>query len=515
MKNKLAGNVGLKVMSVLLGFGAWLAVTNISNPEVTRTKTVPLTVLNAQILTDAGKTYEIENGDSVTVSYTVRTGSASRISADDFRATVDLANLYSLTGSVPVTVEVLDHKDLISGTPTARPGIIRVTMEDIQNKSFDLTTRTVGNPADGYAVGSLSLNPDHIMVSGPVSLVGRISSVGVEVDVTDASEDFSGTTGVVFYDANGNKFEISDDRITCRPEQVDFSVDMLRGKTLPLSFETSGEAASGYRFTGAECSVKSVAVVGEKSTLDSLNELVIPASALNVSNATENRDVVLDLNQYLPSGVSVNGTSTVTVTLKVEALNTKAFQLSLNSGITETGQQDQYVYRLDPELISVELSGLPEDLDKITAAQLLAQIDFTGMQPGVHEGKLSLTAPTGTTIATVTPFTVIVRDESGGPGETVPETPAAETSAEESGASAASAGHNSETGEQSGGNGAAAESAGSSGPSGGTEESSGAAEESSGRSGAAGSSRQRESASSETSATARTAERVPSESTSH
>lgn len=419
MKKILTGNFGLKVMSVILGFGAWLAVTNISNPEVTRTKTVPLTILNEQILTDAGKTYEIQSGDTVTVSYTVRTSSAGKISADDFRATVDLANLYSLTGSVPVTVEVVNNKDLISGTPVARPSIVRVTMEDIQNKSFDLSTRTVGSPSDGYAVGSLSLKPDSIMVSGPVSQVGRINSVGVEVNVTGATEDLSGTTGVVFYDSNGNKFEIEDERLTCSPAEVQYTVDMLRGKTLPLSFETSGEAAPGYRFTGVECSVKSVAVVGEQTTLDELDELVIPASALNIDNATESRDVVLDLNEYLPDGVTVNGTSTVTVTLKVEALHTKAFQLSLSSGITSIGAKSEYVYTLNPEIISVELSGLPEDLEKVQASELIAEIDFSGMGPGEYEGKLSLTAPSGTSVATVTPFTVTVREESGGPGETV------------------------------------------------------------------------------------------------
>ena len=184
MKGKLTNNLALKLVSVVVAFLIWATVVNISNPEVIRSKTVPVTILNGKLLTNAGKTYTVVGGDSVTVSYKVRTRDAYRISEDNFRATADMAALYTVTGSVPVEVEVTGNRELIIGTPTVRPASLQVSTEDLQNKSFSLATRVLGTPAEGFSVGSMTVDPQTVMVSGPVSIVGRISSVGVEVDVT-------------------------------------------------------------------------------------------------------------------------------------------------------------------------------------------------------------------------------------------------------------------------------------------------------------------------------------------
>ena len=90
MKGKLTNNLALKLVSVVVAFLIWATVVNISNPEVIRSKTVPVTILNGKLLTNAGKTYTVVGGDSVTVSYKVRTRDAYRISEDNFRATADM-----------------------------------------------------------------------------------------------------------------------------------------------------------------------------------------------------------------------------------------------------------------------------------------------------------------------------------------------------------------------------------------------------------------------------------------
>ena len=420
MKEKLVSNLGLKLISVAIAFVIWLVVVNYSNPETTKTRTIPLEVRNEHVLVNAGKAYTIASGDSVVISYQVRTTDASRFTADSFRAYIDLADLYSVTGSVPVTVEVLSNQNLIIGTPTAKPSIVRVLMEDVQNKSFSLTTRTTGTQAEGYSVGSVTAKTDSVMVSGPVSLVGRVSSVGVIADVSGATEDIEGSAKVSLFDANGNEITIDDDRLLVIPSTVGYYVDMLRGKSLPLSFEVSGQTAPGFRFTGAECSVKSVAVIGEHALIESLDSLLVPGTVLDLQDASADRNVTVDLQACLPPGVTINGNATAVVTLKVEPLNRRAFQLSLNSGIEVTGRGEGLVYRLNPEIISVEVSALQETLDRLTYEDLEAAIDFGGLEPGTYTGTLDLTTPPDSSIASVTPFSVIVSEEGAGPGGVIP-----------------------------------------------------------------------------------------------
>ena len=75
----------------------WLAVTNISNPDVTATKEVTFGGAERRRAFHKRKTYElIDNRTTVTVAYKVRTLDAGSISASDFRAYIDLADMYEL-----------------------------------------------------------------------------------------------------------------------------------------------------------------------------------------------------------------------------------------------------------------------------------------------------------------------------------------------------------------------------------------------------------------------------------
>ena len=91
MKEKLINNLGLKILSCFLAFFMWLIVVNVSNPEVTGSKEVPLEIVNEQVLTKAGRTYELGGKDTVTVYFDVRIKDAYKIRSSDFRAYVDLA----------------------------------------------------------------------------------------------------------------------------------------------------------------------------------------------------------------------------------------------------------------------------------------------------------------------------------------------------------------------------------------------------------------------------------------
>ena len=102
----------------------------------------------------------------MTVAYKVRTLDAGSISASDFRAYIDLADMYEPTGAVPVKVDVKNSKvDAV----TAKPMVIRVTTEDVQQKKFELTAYTEGETESGYREGTVNIVPTSIYVSGPES----------------------------------------------------------------------------------------------------------------------------------------------------------------------------------------------------------------------------------------------------------------------------------------------------------------------------------------------------------
>lgn len=405
-------NLRLKILSVFLAFLIWLTVVNLSNPEVEGKREVPLEIENEQVLTDAGRTYEISGKNTVTVYFDVRTRDEYKIRSSDFRAYVDLAELYDVTGSVQVKVEVLNNKELIS-VAEAKPGVVRVLTEDLQTKIFDLTVETSGKAADGYAVNGISLTPSSITVQGPVSKVGLISYAGIEIDLAEATEDVSGTTQPVFYDANGNALVISD-RIEVNTAEVQYLVGVNKVKELPLDFEVTGTVAPGYRYTGVECATRTISVTGLKSNLASLTKVTVPASELNINGATADKLVTVDIRNFLPEGVELAGSVSpeIQILLKVEKLVSMEVGIS-SRDIELVNAAEEYNYRFLPARINVTVQGLEEDLAVLDGADLNAYVDLSGLTAGPHEGSLQFAESDVFTILSVEPFQIDVVNRVG------------------------------------------------------------------------------------------------------
>ncbi len=388
MKEKLTNNLTLKVLSVFLAFFIWLAVVNISNPDIEGTKEVPLEVENESVLKASGKTYELLNDkNTVTVEYKVRTLDSGSVSASDFRAYIDLADMWEPTGSVPVKVESKNSriKDV-----TARPGVIRVQTEDIQRKPFDISVKYEGTEEDGYQHGAVTISPSYVYVSGPVSLVGQISNVGIVINIDGANSDLSGSAQVECFDANGNQITNLDDRVTLSRSDIDYTLPILKTKNLSLVMEPEGRVADGYKYTGIETGVNSVSVVGLKSTLADISSITIPKSELNIDGATEDKTVTLDLTKYLPEGVQLadKASSELTIVIKVEQLETRTFQVPVED-IRQVGASSHLLYEYDRNTVNVQIEGLAEDLDQLSEDSLGAEMDVSNMTVGVHAGTIT------------------------------------------------------------------------------------------------------------------------------
>lgn len=425
-------NLVLKISSLAVAFLVWIIVVNVSNPIVTRNISVPLNVVNANIITDAGKTYSLMGANSVTVSYEVRSRDQSRISASDFNASIDLGDMYDITGAVPIAVEVVNNKDLIIGAVASKPSIVRVSIEDLQRKEFTLTTKITGTPSDGFSVGEVKLDKTNVVVTGPVSVIGQISQIGVEIDVSGLDSDESGRAELKYFDANGNAFVISDNRVSKSFDNVGYSLVMLNGRTLALNFDVGGTAAQGYKFTGAESTTKSIQVRGQPEVLEGLDSITVPASALSVEGATGDVNITVDIKNFLPANVTAVGDTKVNVTLKVEALDKKSLTLTVND-LNIVGAKPGVATNIVPEKITVVVSGLSANLESVTNADLKATLDVSEMNAGSNTGSLKFEPATGLSVDSYTPFEVIIGNHTSEKNET---TTAAEQSSTETAASA-------------------------------------------------------------------------------
>jgi YbbR domain-containing protein len=114
--------------------------------------------------------------------------------------------------------------------------------------------------------------------------------------------------------------------------------------------------------------------------------ITIPEEVLDVSGAKEDISTTVDITEYLPDGVELVDTSDTTVTVKVriEAYESRTLYLS-ESDIAVKGLGRSYELSYALTSIPVTISGLQQDLSRLTAASLNASIDVTGLSEGTHQ----------------------------------------------------------------------------------------------------------------------------------
>ncbi|MBQ2250347.1 MAG: hypothetical protein II327_01780, partial [Lachnospiraceae bacterium] len=302
MKEKQNKRRGLKLISLLGAFLVWLWVVNVADPVMTDTVEIPVEIVNGNILTDNGLTYEIVGKKTTTVSYEVHSTNAYRIHASDFRAYIDLAELWSVTGAVPVKVEVLSNAGYLVSSPVSKTTAIKIETEPLQTKRFELNTILKGSLENGYQVGEIKLSPDHIYLQGPESQIGQISSAGIEFSIDGVDSEVAGVAVPRFYDANGKQIDLSK-RIEKNADSVDYTMEVLKVKHVPIYFEVSGEVTDGYRHTGIKCDVDTISVAGLDSDVASFDALTIPGDILKLDDASTDVVKTVDLSKLLPSGI--------------------------------------------------------------------------------------------------------------------------------------------------------------------------------------------------------------------
>ena len=312
-KNKL-----LKVASLLIALGIWLMVVNISDPEIKSSVSSNIDIDYGESLTNLDKYYSLDSY-TAKVTFKVRTNQRTRVSASDFRVYVDMRD-YSITGALPVYVTIDDRiKDLVSDV-TVAPLVVHATTEDMLEKTFDIEPNIVGTPMEGFAAGTASYTPSHVTVYGPNSEIGKISRIGFNVNIEGASSNVWGTAEFIYYDANDN--EITPDSRIVIKNSVSYDVPIYEKKNLTLMAQTTGDPAEGYELGSVNIEPDFVEVYGDKSVLDALTVITLPASLLDISGASSDISASISIRDYLPEGIYTDSVGNIALVARINKIAT-------------------------------------------------------------------------------------------------------------------------------------------------------------------------------------------------
>ena len=184
-----------------------------------------------------------------------------------------------------------------------------------------------------------------------------------------------------------------------------------------LSFDTLCRVGH-FNATGKFDPSTLVAVVGPDELVSAIESIRIPASALDLEGASGDKLISVDVEDYLPDKdrMSIPWNSQVNVTLLVRQLSQRVIEVPTN-GLSGRGSRDQNYYEYSLDSIEVTVEGLSEDLELLNVADIVLEMDVSGMGVGNYSGNLTFKGLRDNfSVVGYSDFQVMVRSKETGPG---------------------------------------------------------------------------------------------------
>lgn len=394
----------MKIISLMLAIVFWLVVITMEDPEQTKTLEIPVTKINEELIRENDKTYEVIEGNTVTITVRARQSILKDLTAKDFEATADFADL-SFTGAVPIEVTVLRNANQVTIEKGANT-MMRVSIEDLSSVDKMVATKAEGTVITGKALGSISVEPNIIRVEGAKTTIDRISSVYAVVNVSGISDDCSFVVEPVLYDSNGN--EIDSTEITFSEDSLKVNVTLLDTKTVPVKWNIDVSPADGYGIESSDYSPSEVEIAGSREFLDSIDAITLDDYVAD--GISENVEAEEDLESIVKEmgGALVHPETDKTAKLAVKVSEYGRLGASVNFDSVELiGKSNQYTYSIiGDSSIAYTLYGMDVALETLDRSKLKFSLDVTGLEPGTHTVNLQMDTSQKVSLASEVPVKI-------------------------------------------------------------------------------------------------------------
>ncbi len=373
----LGKNFRTFILALVLAIGVWAAAVNAADPnqELTYPAPIPIEIVGQ----DTGLL--ITNSYSRQIELTLRAPRSIWAqltnNQDSVHAILDLSGLeageYSLEPQIQVNIQ---PTRIISYSPSS----VIIVLDELISRSFPIQLTLTGEPSIGYQAGAPRLAANEVIVSGPKSLVDRVSAVQTSFSLTEARENIDESLPLEVVDEFNQV--VRGVNLSIEKIQLQIPVSQQGGyRDMAVKVVVTGQVANLYRLTNISVFPPVVTVYSPDSQL--INELpgVLETEALDINNISEDSSSRLKL--ILPEGVSIIGDQSVLAQISVEAI----------LGSLTISDKPLEITNLDPAL-AAELSSLTVDvivsgplpiLGTLSSKDLRVLIDAEGLKVGSYQ----------------------------------------------------------------------------------------------------------------------------------
>lgn len=396
-KYKLTVNLGLKIAAFIFSAFLWLIVVNVDNPVESRTFTdIPVTIVNDDIITSGGEVYQVVGQQTVSVVVYATREVRQQLSAEDIVATADIREMNSSLVPIEVTIPEFEGE---YESAEAVPRNLQIQIEKSGSRVLALTADDTGIVRNGYMIGSMTVHPTNITITGPESVLEQIDRAVASVNVDGMSKSEEREATLYLYDSNGNVVNQNQLENNLGEDGLTVSVEILEMKSVPVVFDVTGTPAEGYQYTGCTSEPETLQICGASEDIQKIEEIDVPASVIDISGASGPVEQTVDITSYLPDGIRLvdENTGSVKVTAMIEAEGTRTIDFLVRSiRINNLADNLQVSYPADTE-IRLRFSGDQEQLDVLDISNAVSVDLEQYTSPGTYDVPVNVNLPDGIT----------------------------------------------------------------------------------------------------------------------
>lgn len=387
MKNKLVS----ALLSIVIAFGLWLyVITEVSPNSETTVDDIPLIAQGETILNERG--LMITGWSSTTVDLTLsgNRSDLNEVNRSNITLKVDLSQI-SEPGVHKIDYTVSYPGNIASNAFTRErqyPESITITVEKRATKNIQVVPVYKGELEKGYVArrGDIVMDSKTITVTGPESVVANIHQAVIAIDLTDQTESISQDFRYTLCDAEGNP--VDSELITVNVEEVhvDLTIHRIKQVALSVTIVNGGGATDAYVI--CEIDPPTIQISGSDAALEQVGDVLV-LGQIDLADYETDAQITFEIPPVI--GVTnESGKVEATVDLRFEGLSTKEITIE---EFTTVNVPEGFEAQVITEQLTLVVRGPSDIVSKLTAKDITATVDFTGMGEGVSTYQVAITLP--------------------------------------------------------------------------------------------------------------------------
>lgn len=403
MKSKILS----ALVSVAIALGLWMYVITVVSPGSTGTiHNIPVVFTGETVLNERGLIITSNTNVDVDLTLYGNRSDLRQVDSSNITLTVDLTRVYdpgkqqleytiSYPGSVASNAFTVENQS---------PRYINVTVEKLAKQEIPVEVQYTGSLPEDYVSdkGNIVLSVPSISVSGPQSVVEKIASARIVVDLTDRTESISEDYRFTLLDAAGEPVDAA--LITVNTEEVHVDLKIQRIKFLDLVVTVVNGGGATDKTTEVVITPEKIQVSGSEAAMEALGD-TIHLGTINLAEYP--MDAVINLPIPLPDTVTNHSNITeAKVELKFLGLATKEVTVEKIELINvPEGMEAELI----TEVVTVAIRGPQADVAKLTTESVSIQVDMSSAAPGTATYKVTIVIDSKfTTLGSVGVYNVTV-----------------------------------------------------------------------------------------------------------